>query len=108
MLLTDGSRFCLEFTDRRQLVWRMSKERFDELNVAEHGCYGKGSAMFWTGIGINEKAELYIIESGTLVALRYYNGILDQFVRPYVCAIGPEIILTDDNARPQRAHVTNA
>ena len=72
----------------------MSKERFDELNVTEYGCYGKGSAMFRTGIGINGKANLYIIENGTLVALRYYNEILlDQFVRPYARAIGPEIIL---------------
>ena len=70
----------------------MSKERFDELNVAEHGRYGKGSAMFWIGIGINGKADLYIIENGTLVALMYYNDILDQFVRPYARAIGPEII----------------
>ena len=39
VLFTDESRFCIDFTDtcRRQLVWRMSKERFDELNVAEHG-----------------------------------------------------------------------
>ena len=41
VLLTDGSEFCLEFTDRRQLVWRMPKERFDELNVAVHDRYGK-------------------------------------------------------------------
>ena len=56
----------------------MSKERFDELNVAEHGRYGKGSAMFCVGIGINGKADLYIIENETFVALRYYNEILDQ------------------------------
>ena len=36
VLFTDESRLCLNFTDRRQLVCRMPKERFDELNVAEH------------------------------------------------------------------------
>ena len=92
MLSTNESRFRLEFTDRRQLVWRMPKEKFDELNVAEHGRYGKGSAMVWTGIGINGKADLYIIENGTLVALRYCNEMLDQFVRPYARAIGQEVI----------------
>ena len=86
----------------------MAKERFDELNVAEYCRYGKGSAIVWTGIGLNGKTDLYIIDHGTLVALRYCNEILDQFVRPFARAIGPEIILMDDNARPHRAHVTNA
>ena len=45
VVFTDESRFCLNFTDRCQLVWRMSKERFNELNVAEHGRYDKGSVM---------------------------------------------------------------
>ena len=47
VLFTDESRFCLDFTDRRQLVCRMPKERFDELNMAEHDLYGKGSVMVW-------------------------------------------------------------
>ena len=70
MLLTDGPRFYLEFTDIRQLVWRMPKERLDDLNVTEHGRYGKSSVMIGTGIGINGKADLNIIEKGTLVTLR--------------------------------------
>ena len=37
VLFTDESRFCLYFTDRRQLVWGMPEERIDELNLAEHG-----------------------------------------------------------------------
>ena len=66
---TDESRFYLDFTDRRQLVWRMYKERFDELNVAEHDRYGKDSVMVWTGIRVNGKNDLYFIEKGTLTAL---------------------------------------
>ena len=45
VLFTDESRFCLDFTDRSQLVWRMSKEKFDDLNVAEHDRYGKVSVI---------------------------------------------------------------
>ena len=52
--------------------------------------------------------DLYVIENGTLAALRCCNEMLDQFVRPYADDIGPEFILMDDNARPYRAHVTNA
>ena len=46
-----------DFADRRQLVWRMPKMRFDELNVAEHGSYGKGSVMVWAGISFNGKTD---------------------------------------------------
>ena len=45
VLFTDDSRLCCHFTDRRQLVWRMPKESFDEYNVAKHDRYGKGSVM---------------------------------------------------------------
>ena len=91
-----------------QLVWRMPKERFDELNVAEHDRYGKGSVMVWAGISVNGKTDLYVIENGLLMALRYCNEILHQFVRPYASAIGPEFILMDDNAGPHHVHITNA
>ena len=86
----------------------MPKQRFDELNVTEQNRNGKGSVMIWAGISVNGKTDLYVIENITFTALRYCNAILDQFVRPYVGAIGPEFILMDDNARPHRAHVTNA
>ena len=86
----------------------MPKQRFDELNVAEHDRYGKGSVMVWAGISVNGKTDLYAIINGTLTALRYCNEILDQFVRPYAGAIGPEFSLMEDNARPHSAHVTNA
>ena len=84
----------------------MSKERFHYLNVAEHD--RKGSVLVWTGISVNGKTDLYVVENGTLTAVRYCNEILDQFVRPHTSAIGPDFILMDDNARPRRAHVTDA
>ena len=62
MLFTDESRFCLDFTDRRQLVWRIPKERLDEMNVAEHNRYGKGSVMVWAGTSVNGKTDVYVIE----------------------------------------------
>ena len=96
------------FTDKRKLVWRISKERFHYLNVAEHDRYGKGSVMVWAGIRVNGKTDLCVVENGTLTAVRYCNEILDQFVRPYAGAIGPDFILMADNARPHRAHVTDA
>ena len=69
-------------------MWRMHKERFDELNAAEHDGYGKSSVMVWQGIKVNGKTDLYAIENGTLTTLRYCNEILDQFVRPYAGSLG--------------------
>ena len=108
MILTDESRFCLNFTDRRQCVWRMPSGRFDELKMTKHDRYGKGSVMVWKGIDVKGKTDLYAIENGTLTALRYYNEIRVQFLRPYAGYIGQEFILMDNNVRPHRAHVTNA
>ena len=68
LLFTEESRFCLDSTDRRQLVWRMPKERFDGVNVAEHDRYGKDSVMVWKGISVNGKTNLYALENGTLTA----------------------------------------
>ena len=79
-----------DFTERHQLVWRMPKERFYILNVAEHDHYGKVLVMLWAGISVSAKTDLYFIENGTLTVLRYCNEILDQFVMPHAGAIGEE------------------
>ena len=64
-------------------------------------CFGKTLTSI-------ENTDLYAIENGKLTALMYCNEILDQFVRPYAGSIGQEFILMDDDARPLRAHITNA
>ena len=64
--------------------------------------------MVWAGISVNGKTDLYVVENGMLTTLRYCNEILDQFVRSYAGAIGPDFILMDDNACPHCAHVTDA
>ena len=62
-LLTDGSKFCLEITGRRQFVWRMPKERFVELNVAEHDHYSKVSVMVLAGISIKGKRTCTLLKT---------------------------------------------
>ena len=101
------SRFCVDFTDRRAGVWRMRNERFAEVCIAEHDCYGGGSVIVWAEISAQGKTDLHVIDNGTLMAERYINEILDVHVRPYAGAIGPDFILMDDNARAHRALITN-
>ncbi|GFU31019.1 DDE_3 domain-containing protein [Trichonephila clavipes] len=41
----------------------------------------------------------------TVTGLRYWDEILDPYVRPYAAAIGNDFILMDDNARRHRARI---
>ena len=104
---TDESRFCVDFTDRRARVWKMQNERFAPVCVAEHDRFGGGSVMVWAGISAQGKTSLHVIDNGTLTALRYVNEILDVYVRPYAGPVGENFILMDDNARADRAHITD-
>ena len=58
VLFTDESRFCLDFTDRRQLVWRMPKERFDELNAAEHDRTARAQSWFGKALHVTSMEKL--------------------------------------------------
>ena len=107
VLFTDESRFCVDFTDRRARVWRMPKERFAPVCVAEHDRFGGGSVIVWAGISAQGKTDLHVIDNGTLTALRYVNEILDVYIRPYAGAVGENFILMDDNARAHRARITD-
>ena len=63
VLFTDESRFCLDFTDKRQLVWRVPKERVDKLDAVEHDRLGKGSVMVWKGINVNGKLTCTLLKT---------------------------------------------
>ena len=64
--------------------------------------------MFWGGISVQGKTDLHVFPNGNLTAQMYCDEILDVYFRPNGGAIGPEFILTDDNARPHRVPVTDA
>ena len=68
-------------------------------------------AQLWCGrvLACGGKTDVcrYIVQNDSLMAAGNVNEILDVYVRPYTGAIDPDFILMDDNARPQRAQVTN-
>ena len=59
--------------------------------------------MVWGGISYEGRMDLYVINGGTLTALRYQDKILDPIVMPIAGAIGDNFILMQDNARPHTA-----
>ena len=61
--------------------------------------------MVWVGISYEGRSDLYVINGGTLPALRYQDEILGSIVRPLAGAIGNNIILMQDNARLHTARV---
>ena len=61
--------------------------------------------MVWAGISRGGRIDLHIAMRGMMTSVRYWDDILDVYVRPYAGVIGSQFILVDDNARPHRARV---
>jgi transposase len=61
--------------------------------------------MVWGGISHDGSTYLYVIRNGSLTGIRYCDEILAPIVRLYAGAIGDDVILMDDNARPHRARI---
>nr|CAH7765511.1 unnamed protein product [Callosobruchus chinensis] len=62
--------------------------------------------MVWAGIALEPRTELCIIPRGSLTALRYIDGILQDFIAPYVDFIENNFILMHENARTLIARIT--
>ena len=84
VLFTDESRFHLSACDRHVRVWRRPAEWYENCNIVETDKYGGGSVMVWDGISYEGPTDLYMINWGTLTALRHRDEILDPIVRPSV------------------------
>lgn len=105
VLFTDESRFCVNFVDGRERMWRYPGERYHPANFTETVAYGGGSVMVWGGICLGVRTELVVIENGSLNAFRYLTEILEQHVMPFAPFVGDGFIFMHDNARPHTARV---
>ncbi|GBM39741.1 Transposable element Tc1 transposase [Araneus ventricosus] len=107
VLFTDESRFSLNTASRSMFIWREPGTRYLPSNVSEIDHYGGGGLMVWAGIILDGRTPLHVFERGTVTGVRYWDEILEPYVRleRYVFkgAVGLEFILMDDNARPHRA-----
>ena len=71
---------------------RESGERYFACCMAEHDRFGGASVMVWAGISIGGRTDLYVIDRGILTGVRYRDDILNPIVRPFVGAIGDDVI----------------
>ena len=63
--------------------------------------------MVWGGIHLHSKTPLHLVQ-GNLTGVRYRDEIVRRFVLPTLQAMGPGVILHDDNVTPHRAMLVTA
>jgi len=51
------------------------------------------------------QTDLYMIRNGTITAVRYRGEIINPIVIPSASAVGPDLILIDDNVRPDHCYL---
>ncbi|GBO00171.1 hypothetical protein AVEN_228412-1 [Araneus ventricosus] len=107
VLFTDEYRFSLNTGSRQTFIRREAGTRYLPSNVREIDHYGGGGLMVWAGIMLDGRTPLHVFERGTVTGVRYRDEILEPYVRLFRCAVGPEFILMDDNARPHGAFLVD-
>lgn len=107
VLFTDESRFSLTSDSRRVFIWREPGTRFRPANMTAVDQYRGGGIMVWGGIILGSRTPLHVFPRGTVTGAMYRDDILDQYVRLFRGAVGPDFILMDDNARPHRAAIVD-
>ncbi|KAL0881938.1 hypothetical protein ABMA27_001695 [Loxostege sticticalis] len=117
VIFSDESRFCLFTNDGRRRVYRRPAPLLrvsDDSSYYRQACFeekvpfGGGSIMVWAGISAESRAELVVIENGSLTAPRYVEEILNEHVGPFLVNMVAHSIFMQDNARPHSAHLVNA
>ncbi|GBL99188.1 hypothetical protein AVEN_140659-1 [Araneus ventricosus] len=70
--------------------------------------YSGGALLFWARIATNGRTDRYVFVGGFVTAVRYRDEILHPFMRPFISAMGTDVIFMDDNARPHRARLVRS
>ena len=103
VMFSNESRFSLQRSDRRQLVYGRLGERYSDACVREVDRFGGGgSVMVWGGISHGVKMPLVVIQRN-LTAVRYRDQVLMPHFLPLVKA--HNLTFQHVNARPHIARV---
>ena len=62
-------------------------------NVIEVGGFGGGFVMLWAGIYLGSCMDLYILQTGYITTLRYYDEVLELIVEPFAGLFSSRIML---------------
>ncbi|KFM60066.1 Transposable element Tcb1 transposase, partial [Stegodyphus mimosarum] len=97
VMFSDESRFSLQSDSHRTFIWRAPSTRYHQENTIErHRCGGAG-VLVWGGIILGSRTDLHV-QIGTTTSQIYRDVILEQHVRLFRGAMGPQFVFMDDNA----------
>ena len=68
-----------------------------------HDAFNRGSLMVWGCMSLDGCTDLDMLQRGYINVQRYRIDLLEPIVRLYAGAVGENIIVTHDNARPHTA-----
>ncbi|GFV94523.1 transposable element Tcb1 transposase [Trichonephila clavipes] len=98
----DESLFSTRNDSQRVLIWREIGTRFYPSNTKGRHRYGSSGTPAWGGIMLNGRAELHILDRGSVNGDRYCDEVLLPHVRRFRGAIGPDFIFMDVNTWPHQ------
>ena len=100
LLFTDESCIHISTCDQCVRVWRQHGECFAACNIVAHDTFDRGSLMVWRRMSLDGCMDLYVLQRGHINVQRYRDDLLEPIVRLYAGAVGENIIVMHDNARP--------
>ncbi len=68
----------------------------------EYDRYGGGSVIVWDCISLEGRTDLQVIDIGSITDVRNRAEVLQLIMRSFACAVRPDFIPLQDNAR---AHI---
>ena len=109
-MFTDESKFLIDSSDRRKLVYRRSCERYADPCLLETDRWAKQSLMFWARFTYHHKTQLVFLDFGRgrgrgLSAQHYIHQALRPIALSFIVA-HPSTVLQKDNACPRAVRLT--
>ena len=104
VLFSDESRFNLDHSDGRIMVYRRVGERYQDACIRQRRVFGGGSVVVWGDISAHGRTPLVIID-GNLNAHHYLEEVVRPHVLPFVRGQRRNMTFQQDNARPHIAHL---
>ena len=106
VLFSDESRFSLDHSDGRIMVYRWVGERYQDACSWQRHAFGGGSVMVWSGISAHGRTPLVNIND-YINAHRYLEEVARPPVVPFVHGQRRNMTFQQDNARPHVARLMN-
>ena len=103
VLFSDESRFSLDHSDGRIMVYRRVGGRYQNACIRQRRAFGDGSVMVWGGISVHGRTpppHHLVIMNGNLNAHRYLEEVVRSHVLLFVRGQRRNMTFQQDNARP--------